>query len=371
MTTQTETSPPIVAPAQRSLADLAVTLSEWLPRQMPGASDFHISDIQYPRGAGLSHETILFDARWCRDGASESRGMVVRIKPGANKSVYLDDMFIEQYRLMKAARESGKVRVAEVFWLEEDPSLLGAPFFVMERLSGRVPVSFPPYTKAGWFFEATPAQRRIAWEDGIRQLASIQLIGVENVPFLDFGGGKLSPFQQELDRYRRLLGRITAPGPLPFHEAAFEELVRTAPANPPPGIVWGDARIGNMMFNDDYCVIAVMDWEQPSLGGALHDLGWWLYNEDVMTRSKGVERLDGMGSPDEAKGLWSEVSGIPVTDFEWYESFAAFKGETLRIHMIDGGWFEASPGNDYQDSFGARVLADRLGLAPPKPRPSR
>jgi len=364
-------SPPIIAPAQRSLEELAATLSAWLPTRMLGAQDVRISDVQYPRGAGMSHETILFQAQWREDGMERERGLVVRIKPGANKQVYVDDMFVEQFKLMQAARASGKVKVAETLWLEEDPGLLGAPFFVMERMNGRVPVSYPPYTTEGWFFDATPAQRRKAWEGGLRQLASIQLIPRDTVQFLDFGEGRLSGFEQELDRYRRLMGRILKPGPLPFHERAFEEIVRTAPKNWPEGIVWGDARIGNIMFDEAFEVVGVMDWEQPSLGGALHDLAWWLYNEDVMTSGKGVGRPDGMGSPEEARAIWSEVTGIPVSDMDWYLTFAAFKGETLRIHMIDGGWFKSAPGMDYADSHGTRFIAEKLGWESPKPQPTR
>jgi hypothetical protein len=42
---------------------------------MPQARGIAISDLSYPRGAGQSHETILFNAQW-REGAQEiARGL--------------------------------------------------------------------------------------------------------------------------------------------------------------------------------------------------------------------------------------------------------------------------------------------------------
>ena len=54
----------IVAPNTRDLDELAATLSAWLARQTPEVSDIRIDNLDYPRGAGMSHETVLFDAHW-------------------------------------------------------------------------------------------------------------------------------------------------------------------------------------------------------------------------------------------------------------------------------------------------------------------
>ena len=122
----------IVAPETRDLAELAGALSGWLAQKMPGASDMVIDNLDYPRGAGMSHETILFDAHWREGGEAKSQGMVVRIKP-EKMTVFPDNLFDEQYELMRVLHEGDYVRVAKVFWLEQDAGLLGKPFFVMEK----------------------------------------------------------------------------------------------------------------------------------------------------------------------------------------------------------------------------------------------
>jgi aminoglycoside phosphotransferase (APT) family kinase protein len=90
--------------------------------------------------------------------------------------------------------------------------------------------------------------------------------------------------------------------------------------------------MGNMMFDDKFEVVAVMDWEQPSLGGALHDLAWWLVLSDMRHgAAPGRPHLDGMGTREETIALWGEVTGISTADIEWYEDFTALKLSCLGI----------------------------------------
>src|ERR1700712_1790319 len=119
--TNPTTGAPIVAPAVRDLALLSRQLENWL-RPRLGASDVHVFNVEYPRGSGQSHETILFDTAWTTlGGQSLERGLVVRIKP-TSFTVFHDDMFTEQYEIMRTLH--GQVPVAEVLWIDEDPTLL-------------------------------------------------------------------------------------------------------------------------------------------------------------------------------------------------------------------------------------------------------
>src|SRR3989442_14706675 len=96
--------------------------------RMPEASELRIENLTYPRGAGQSHETILFDACWSEKGEARNGGFVVRIKPG-RFTVYPDDLFEEQYRLMKVLSDGGYVKVAPPPLVELDPAIVGSPVF--------------------------------------------------------------------------------------------------------------------------------------------------------------------------------------------------------------------------------------------------
>jgi aminoglycoside phosphotransferase (APT) family kinase protein len=348
----------IVALKTRELSVLAEQLTSWLQKKMPEARDIRLDNLAYPFGAGQSHETILFDAAWTEGAEARAQGMVIRIKP-TDMQMFPTDLFDEQHRLMSLIEKDGRVKIAKIFWHEEDPTILGAPFFVMEKVRGRVAVSIPPYAQVGWVAEATPAQRRKMWENGVRQLATIQLVPRDGMGFLKGPKGAEEGLEQEWERYTRFLAWISELRPWPIFEAAFKRLRETWPKNQPPGVVWGDARIGNMMIDENIEVVAVMDWEQPSLGGALHDLAWWLRLSDMMHSQPKL--LEGMGTREETIALWREITGVSTDDIEWYEDFATLKLAILSVRM---GHLRGAPlpTEAWPDNPIFRGLAQRLDI---------
>jgi aminoglycoside phosphotransferase (APT) family kinase protein len=343
----------IVAPRTRDLAELGDQLVPWLESKLPGARNLTVGNLDYPRGAGRSHETILFDARWSEGGREREEGFVIRVRPPADSNVYPDDLFEEQYRVMRVLHELGVVPVAETIGYEDEPTLVGASFFVMKKLNGRVAVTFPPYRETGWVAEASPAQRRRFWESGVRNLALTQKTPLDRVQFLA-GPGGLQGLNQEWDKYDRFVEWISAEKRWPVLDRARDLLRARWPRNQPEGLVWGDARIGNMMFDANFQVIAVMDWEQASLGGALHDLAWWLsMSAFAHEQTADKPHLEGMGTREETIALWQEITGIPVDDLDWYLDFTAFKTGCLSVRTARlWGW----PEPDH------KALAGRLGL---------
>ncbi|HEY0959503.1 MAG TPA: phosphotransferase family protein [Novosphingobium sp.] len=329
----------IVAPNTRDLNDLARDLTKWLANKLPDSAAVHIDNLDYPRGAGQSHETVLFDAHWKEGGAQRSQGCVLRIKP-SSFTVFPDDLFEEQYQVMRVIHEGGYVPIARPLWFEEDPSLLGQPFFVMEKKYGRVPVTVPVYSTSGWLFDATPAQRRKVWENSVRRLAEIQAVPLDKVRFLAGPAHARDGLAQEWDKYERFVAWVQQDTPIPVLDQGLARLKSLWPKNQPEGIVWGDARMGNMMFDDDFDVVAVMDWEQPSLGGALQDLAWFISIAETLhgPNTQVGTYLEGMGSREETIALWEEVSGKSAADLEWYEDFTLLKMALMgtRMNMMRG-----------------------------------
>src|SRR5690606_1681518 len=105
---------------------------------------------------------------------------------------------------------------------------------------------------------------------------------------------------------------------------------------------------------------AVMDWEGASLGGNLHDLGFWLLLQDVMSGG-GAHRFDGFGDREETIALWEELTGASARDLCWYEVFAALKlaSHVARKLTLDGNSRE---GFNYGDNPATRLLANMLSL---------
>src|SRR5438128_5765137 len=160
-------------PEQRDLEAARGVIGAWLGSKLPDARGLSISPLAGPAFTGFSNETLIFDATWHEDGEPHGRSYVIRVKPTAH-TIFLEADFDSQYRVMKALSEHTDVPVPPVYWYESDESVLGAPFFVMGKLEGRVPSDSPPYTQTGWLLdEATPAVRERVVYDGLDALTRI------------------------------------------------------------------------------------------------------------------------------------------------------------------------------------------------------
>jgi aminoglycoside phosphotransferase (APT) family kinase protein len=312
----------------------------------------------YPVGSGLSNETILFQARIHADGQVRTVDLVLRVHPG-DFQVYLDPNFRTQFDLLAALHAEGSVRVPEVIWYEDDRDVLGHEFFVMRRIWGRVPVSAPVYNVGGWLADATPAQRRTAWTSAMEQLCRIHLIPVETVSFLDKPELGADPLEQQLSYWEHALAWSTGANP---GDSALETLgwLRAHVPDQEPGLSWGDARIGNIMFGDDFEVVGVVDWEQASLGGAMQDLGWWLQMDEHHSIRQGVRASTASALARRPSTSGSNAGRRVDEDLHWHEVFAAFKLMVIgrRVGGSAGRTTHAGVGQGFDDQS-ALIDTDR------------
>ena len=346
----------------RDLPKTVRTLERWLSERMPAAKDVAIADIAYPQGAGMSNETILLRAGWREDGKDVRQGLVVRVEPNIH-ALFMDASLRRQFDVLKALHATGQVRIAEPLWYEEDASVLGAPFYMMRRLEGRVPVSFPPYNREGFVFDASVADREILWRTAVEELARIARTPTGTLDMLAMPDKGETGFDQHfrwgLDYMRWSKGETT-----PFIQEAEAWLLKHRPKAPPSGLSWGDARIGNMMFGADFRLAGVMDWEQASLGGPLHDLGWWLFFDDIHARHQKLARLEGLGNRQQTVELWQDLTGLSAEGVEWYEVFAGYKLSGIGARNF-GQYRKEQPGHNHNNNNFTRAMAEIMGVDAP------
>src|SRR6185295_15576045 len=210
---------------------------------------------------------------------------------------------------------------------------LGAPFFVMEKVDGRIPGDNPPYHAAGWVTEIAPAERAALWWHGLEVLARIHRLDWRATG-LDFLSGHMPGppgVLRQLAYYERFLAWARG-RPQPIAEAALAWLRARVPAEEPVGVCWGDARIGNMIFRDGRCV-AVLDWEMATLGNPEQDLGWWLFLDRHHSEGIGLPRLDGFPSREETVARYEELTRRRVRHLEFYELFAGFRFAVIMCRL--------------------------------------
>jgi aminoglycoside phosphotransferase (APT) family kinase protein len=347
----------------RDLVATARVLAAWLQSRLPQASGVEIGELSWPQGAGMSNETLLFNARWRESGAARTAGLVVRIAPHVVQ-FFKDADLRQQFDLLQALHGGAHVRVAEPLWFEADASVLGDPFYVMRRLEGRVPVSFPPYNQSGFLFEAHPAERARLWQSAMDELCRVALTPVDAVaavlarPQLGATG-----FEQHVNYWRE--ARAWAAGDsAPTLLAAEQWFDRHRPAQAPTGLCWGDARIGNMMFGADFRLTGVMDWEQATLGGPLFDLGWWLTFDALHSTALSLARLEGLGTRQQTLDFWRDRTGLAVSDLDWYEAFAGYTLGVIVCRRYNEAGTERPSHNRNNNNY-TRRMAGIMGIAMP------
>ena len=197
-----------------------------------------------------------------------------------------------EFRVISALAGSA-VPVPKALHYCTDASVIGTPFYVMERLDGRV---FHDNALPG----LTPADRSAIFDSMNATLAALHDVDPDVAGLGDYGrkGGFV---ERQISRWNRQYeqGKTRT---LP----EFERLARWLSVNCPRGeepctIVHGDYRLGNLMIHPtEPRVIAVLDWELSTLGHPLTDLGYNLMAW-IMDRSEheglGGHDLDSLGIP--------------------------------------------------------------------------
>jgi aminoglycoside phosphotransferase (APT) family kinase protein len=275
----------------------------------------------------------------------------------------------EQYRVMDALRKTA-VPVPEMLWLETDPAPLGSPFFVMERIEGRIPTDTPPYHGGGWVTEIAPGERRALWNAAVDALAEIHrqdpvALGLDLADAPPAGADTVA---WQIEHWSRYYDWVAVERRQPTLDAALAWLRARQPrAEGLPRLCWGDARIGNMVFRDGRCV-AVLDWEMATLGPPEMDLGWFLYMDRHHCEGIDVPRLPGFPERDETVARWEARVGRPARDLAFWEAFAGFRFAAILTRVAEQmlRYGILPPDSTFAvDNTASRLLARVLGLPPP------
>lgn len=354
---------------QRDPETTKAALAAWLGGKLPAATGIEIEVAGASEVSGFSSDTIIFDATWNESGTPRRQGYVVRAAP-IGEAVFEKYEIGLQYRIMRAVRDRSAVKVPEVFWLEDDDAVLGAPFFAMERLDGRIPADNPPYTLGGWVTDATPAQRRTMWLSGIDTLAEIaafdwRAAGLHELDRTDYG--RLG--QEQLVRWQREYYEWARRKPMPVVDHAWEWLAANRPDDDHlVGFCWGDARLGNLMFDEHFEVRAVFDWEMARAGNPEFDLAWFLFFDRHFTEGIGIPKLDGIPSDEESIARWEARVGRRAEHLEYYTVFTMvwFAGIMARVIQsnIAHGAPAAELGSMETNNLVTQLLAKHFGIPP-------
>jgi aminoglycoside phosphotransferase (APT) family kinase protein len=261
---------------------------------------------------------------------------VVRVAP-TGYTLFPDAAFETQYRVLTGLAEHSAVPVPKVLWYEEDPSVLGAPFFVMEEVKGVVPPDNPPYHVDGWLkTDATPEVRERIWWGCIDTIAELHrtdpsVLGLSSV---------LDGLPAQLAYYEAFLESVEKDEAVPTGRKALAWLKENQPGPEESVLCWGDARIGNVMYDEQGNRLAVLDWEMVSLGAPAQDFAWAWFLDRHHSEAMEVPRLEGFPSKEATIARYEAAAGRTLENVDYYEVFAGFRFCVImaRLAVIFKDW---------------------------------
>jgi aminoglycoside phosphotransferase (APT) family kinase protein len=280
-----------------------------------------------PGGAGPLRFSLISGGRsnltYLVEGAG-GRRWVLRRPPLGHVLPTAHDMSRE-HRVLAALADTA-VPVARPIALCEDAAVNDAPFYVMEYAAGVVLAERLPEGYA-----TTGAERRAIGDALVDVLVRLHAVDFRAVGLADFGRPE-GYLERQVRRWAQQWERSKT-GPLPAIEELQRRLAAALPESPPPTIVHGDYRLGNLALDpaDPGRVVAVYDWEMATLGDPLADLGYtliyWTEPGDVTDGRflPSVTAAPGFATRAELVERYARASGRDVSRVDFYQVLALYK----------------------------------------------
>lgn len=265
---------------------------------------------------GLSYETYIFDASWRQGQKRLSKAYVARLQPLHGPVPPYD---VEpQFRILQALHGTD-VPVPQAYWMEKDPGILGAPFFIMEKVEGEIPL---PWKSAASSYN-DPAQRDLMAREIVRVLAALHTVDwkAKEIRFLSPPASPTGHAEREIRRWEAVQKENEYLAE-PIIAEAYGWLKAHIPSAPRTTLVHGDYRLGNFIWGGDR-IAAFLDWEMVGLGDPMSDVGWM----SMKCFQGHTGKVCGLLDKEEFLRSYEALTGIP-TDPQavfWWEVFGYVK----------------------------------------------
>jgi aminoglycoside phosphotransferase (APT) family kinase protein len=226
-----------------------------------------------------------------------------------------------EFRVLSALAKTS-VPVPTTIHLCADPEPLGAPFYLMEHVSGEVLRTRQQLEDLGAQATTTVVERLID------VLAELHTVDPASVGLADFGRpeGYLNRpvvrWQKQLDssRSREVAGI----------DELHDRLAASVPVSTRYTLLHGDYRLDNALVDTAAAdIAAVLDWEMATLGDPLADVGLFVVytsgrrGDDIITGD--VTSAPGFPPTEDLIARYAERTGIDVSTLDWYVGLNCFK----------------------------------------------
>lgn len=288
-------------------------LAEYLRGRLPGAEN-PLTVRQF--GGGAANLTYLLDYG--------SHQYVLRRPPLGPVPKGAHDMRRE-YRVLSVLHSAFPL-APRAFLFCEDPEVIGANFFVMERREGIVVRRHLPEI----FADIPDAPQRMAGAM-IDALADLHAVNYTELGLETLGKPKGFITRQIEGWYRRWHNAKLED--LPMMDTVYQWLKENQPEEGPPSLVHNDYKLDNVMLapDDPGRIVAIFDWDMCTLGDPFSDLGallsyWVQPNDPPHFKALAMMPLDDrFPTRDELVARYAERSGRDVSNIRFYHTLGLFR----------------------------------------------
>jgi aminoglycoside phosphotransferase (APT) family kinase protein len=228
---------------------------------------------------------------------------------------------VREHRVLEALSKAG-FPAPRPMLLCTDPEVIGAPFYLMEQVDGKIYRDETELESLGG-----PAMHALVLSlvDTLAQLHGLEPAAIGLADFgrpEGFNARQVHRWKKQLDASRSR--------EVPGIDELHARLAVDIPAGGPGTVVHGDYRLDNVLIGPGMQINAVLDWEMSTLGDPLSDVALMLVYAGLpleVRDGRGVVPLAIPGHPSisEISARYAELSGRDVSDLHWYIGFAAFK----------------------------------------------
>lgn len=286
------------------------TFGPWLETECPGLLPGALEASRITGGKSNLTYTVT----------NGEHSLVVRRPPLGHVLATAHDMSRE-YRVITAL-VSTSVPVPRTYALCEVADVIGAPFYVMDKMDG---VAFQ---RADELVERGPERTLAITERMVDTLATLHTVDYTAVGLDDFGrpsgflGRQVSRWKKQLESSRNR--------DLPGIDELISYLDANLPPDSEPTIVHGDFRLDNLLVDESDGITAVLDWEMSTLGDPLTDVAVLLAYQQMAGSNASSAVTDAPLAPgyltsEQILERYSRMTGRDVSHIDYHLALAFFK----------------------------------------------
>ena len=284
--------------------------------------------VKFP--AGFSWITYLAQV----SGFAKARELILRIGPPYG--LFAPYSALIEFDALSALQGVG-VPAPRAYFASDDPAVLGAPFFLSEKVEGDTPL---PWGSQGQSLEG--ARRESLAADFIGALADLHAFDWRATPLAKRGDSVTldNAASLQIDDWQARFERWSL-RPHPMAHRTLGWLRAHAPKARKVSLVHGDYRLGNFLEREGR-ISAILDWELVHLGDPVEDLGWAFLPQ----YRGGTPLVCGLASESDFLARYEARSGSTVdrSALKFYLVFSLLK--LAFTHMAAARCFEDGRFND-------------------------